>query len=80
MNIVTKGDVKKFLHLLKVGLKSGSRKELKNYTSATTISGTDIPKEYYVSLEFSFTIDPSEIEELIQEDSFDDLVDNILNK
>ncbi len=79
MNIVTKSDVKKFLHLLKAGLKSGERKELKIYTDTKTLDGTNIPIDHYVSLEFRFRVKDEDLEELIREDSYDDLVDKIIN-
>jgi hypothetical protein len=71
MNIITSSDVDKFLKLLKAGLKDGRKKELKEYTSATTFDGTSVVKEYYVSLEFRFMIDREFIDNMFIEDNFD---------
>lgn len=70
MNLITNADVKKFVTLLKAGLANGKRKELKVYTNGDSYDGTDITKNYFVSLEFYFHIDPQIIEALfIEEDA-----------
>lgn len=71
MNIITNADVKTFLTLLKAGLKNGRRKALKNYSMGTPYDGTDIIKEYYVNLEFSFFIDGDVIDQVFAEDDFE---------
>ncbi len=71
MNIITSADVDKFLKLMKAGMQHGREKELKDYTSATTYSGTSVPKEYYVSLEFRFRVDREIIDSVFAEDDFD---------
>jgi hypothetical protein len=71
MNIITNADVKKFLTLVQAGLKNGKKRELKNYTSASTYDGINVVKEYYVSLELSFTVDREIIDTLFAEDDFD---------
>ena len=78
MNIVTKSDTKKFITLVKAGLKNGTSKELKNYSSATKHDGIDVVKEYYVSLQFSFRINPEDIEQLISDDLMDNEIDELL--
>lgn len=77
MNIITTGDVEKFLKLVQAGIKHGKKKELKNYTSASTYDGTNVVKEYYVAVEFSFVVDREIIESLFIEDDFD--VSNKIN-
>lgn len=71
MNITTTADVKKFLTLIKAGLKHGERRELSNYTSATHHEGTSVVKSYYCSLELRFTVDAAIIDELFAEDDID---------
>jgi len=78
MNIITKSDIKKFTRLLKAGLKKGTRKEMKNYSSATMLDGTDVVTGYYVSLEFSFMVDASEIDDILNEDMLDNEIDELL--
>ena len=80
MNIITTSDVKKFLALLKAGLKNGRSKELKTYSSATKHDGIDVAKEYYIHLEFSFSINPDDIDKIISEDLMDNDIDDLLNK
>lgn len=77
MNIITKSDVEKFVKLLRAGLINGKRKELTTYTSATTYDGTEVVKEYYVSLEFKFLVDQDKVEEAFIEDDFN--VNNQIN-
>lgn len=72
MNITTKSDIKKFIALLKVGLKNGTSKEMTNYSSATKYDGIDVVKEYYVALDFRFKIKPEFIDAIV----FNDLMDN----
>lgn len=72
MNVITKSDIKKFLYLLKAGLREGKQKELKTYTSATCVDGTDVPKEYYISLEMNFRINPEAVDRLMAENYFDE--------
>ena len=62
MNIVTQSDVKKFISLLKAGLKAGQRKNMKVHTSTTVFDGTDVPKSHYVNIEFGFIIPHEEVE------------------
>jgi len=71
MNIITSQDVKNFITLLQAGLKHGRRKELKNYSSATPYDSTNVIKEYYVNLEFSFIVDREIIDSFFAEDDFD---------
>lgn len=71
MNIITNADVKKFLTLVQAGIKTGKQKTLKNYTSGSTYDGTNVVKDYYVSLEFSFHVDREIIDSLFAEDDFD---------
>lgn len=71
MNIITKGDVEKFLKLVKAGLKHGKSKEMRNYTASSNFDGTHIAKEYYVNIELSFKIEPEILEKLFAEDDFD---------
>jgi hypothetical protein len=72
MNIITNADVKKFLTLLKAGMKNGRKRELKNYTSATTpYDAAGAAKEYFVSLEFHFFIDGDILGSLFTEEDFD---------
>lgn len=75
MNIITKGDVKKFLALLNSGLTAGKNKELENYSS----SSFENPNEYYVSLKFSFRVDKKQIEEILSQDSVDEEIKDMLN-
>jgi len=77
MNIITTADVEKFLKLVKAGMNHGKRKELKNYTSASTYDGTNVVKEYYVNVEFSFSVDREIIDSLFIDDDFD--VSNKIN-
>jgi hypothetical protein len=71
MNIITNADLKKFLTLVQAGMKHGKKRELNNYTSGLTYDGTNVVKEYYVSLELSFTVDREIIDNLFAEDDFD---------
>jgi len=71
MNIITNADVNKFLTLIKAGMKHGKKRELRNHTSGSTYNGTNVVKEYFVSLEFSFFVDSGIIDELFAEDDFD---------
>jgi len=71
MNIITQADVDKFLILAKAGFLKGQKKELKNYTSANCFDGTNVPKNYYVSIEFSFTVDADVLDNLFNQESFD---------
>lgn len=48
-----------------------SKKKLSNYTSATVYDGTEVVKEYYVNVEFSFRVDREIIENLFLEEDFD---------
>jgi hypothetical protein len=77
MNIITNADVKKFLTLVQAGIKHGKNRNLKNYTSGSTHDGTNVVKEYYVSLELSFRVDREIIDNLFVEDDFD--VSNQIN-
>lgn len=78
MNIVTKSDVNKFLKLVKLGLNHGTAKNLKNYSRATMVDGTNIPKSYYVSLELSFNIDPEHLGQMLFDDSIETEIDDLL--
>tara|TARA_R110000772_G_scaffold46279_7_gene105707 strand:+ start:452 stop:694 length:243 start_codon:yes stop_codon:yes gene_type:complete len=78
MNIITKSDIKKYLALVKAGLKNGTSKELTNYSSSTKHDGTDVVKEYFVSLEFRFMIKPEDIEQIISEDLMDNEIEELL--
>lgn len=70
MNIITNSDVKKFLTLIKAGLKNGNKKELRIHDSASFFDGITVAKSHYVSVEFSFHIDPDKLQELfIEEDA-----------
>jgi hypothetical protein len=71
MNIITNADVKKFLTLVQAGMKHGKKRQLKNYTNGSAYEGTNVVKEYYVSLELSFTVDREIIDNLFTEDDFD---------
>jgi len=79
MNIITKSDKKKFIQLLKMGLKNGIQKNLTTYSASTSHHGTPVVKEYYVSLEFQFLIDPEHIEKLLAEDFIENEIDDLLN-
>lgn len=74
-NIITKGDIKKFLSLLRAGMIHGYNKELKNYSSKSYETGG-----YYVSLEFNFHVNKPIIEDLLSEDAIDEEIKDILNK
>lgn len=71
MNVITKSDVDKFLTLLKAGMKHGRKKELKHYTNGSAYDGTDVVKEYYVSIEFAFHIDREIMDEYFADEDFD---------
>ena len=71
MNIITKGDVKKFLKLVKVGMKYGTNKELKNFSSNLADKNNDGDQKYYVSLDFSFSISKNIIDGVFIDDDFD---------
>lgn len=68
MNIITNADMKKFLMLVQAGIKSGTKRELSNYNSASCYDGTNIAKEYYVNVQFSFLIERDKLEEFFIED------------
>lgn len=74
-NIITKGDIKKFLVLLQAGLLHGYKKELKNYSAKAIETGG-----YYVSLEFRFHVNKPIIEDLLAEDAIDDELKEMLSK
>ena len=78
-SIITKSDIKKFIYLLKEGVKNGKRKDMKIYSSASTLDGTGVATGYYVSLEFSFMIDPEHIEDLLNEDFIENEIDELFN-
>ncbi len=78
MNIVTKSDKKKFIALLKAGLKNGTSQELKIYSSARKYESMDVVKDYYVSLEFKFDIDVEHIDEIVFNDLTDNEIDELL--
>jgi hypothetical protein len=80
MNIVTKSELKRFIELSKIGIKHGRRKEIRNYTSVTTYDGTDVPKEYYISLELRYFCDADEIQDLIEKENFGHDLDDIISK
>jgi len=79
MNIITKSDKKKFIQLLKLGLKNGTQKNMTTYSGTTNHEGTLVVKEYYVSLDFRFLIDPEHIDKLIAEDFIENEIDDLLN-
>lgn len=79
MNIITKSDIKKFIALIKVGLKKGHSKELTIYSDAERHHGTRIPKEYYVSLSLKFRIDPESVEKIVAEDFLDNEIEDLFN-
>ena len=78
MNIITKSDTKKFIALLKAGLKQGTSKELKTYSNASKLGGTDIAMNYYVNLEFSFHITADKINDIVSEDFLSNEIDDLL--
>lgn len=80
MNIITKSDTKKFIALLKIGLKKGERKEMKNWSNVTMFNETDAPEEYYVSLEFNFFINPEDVKNIISNDLMENEIEELLNK
>ncbi len=71
MNIITTSDVKKFLKLLQAGLKQGDKKELKTYTHGTMYDDTPVVREYFVKLDFSFTISREVVDDIFAEEDFD---------
>ena len=77
MTLITNADVKKFLKLVEVGMRNGKKRSLTNYTSATTYDGTNVKKEYYVSLSFSYTVDAKDLDELFVDEDLD--VSNQIN-
>jgi len=79
MNIITKSDTKKFIALLKAGLKKGNSKNLMSYSSSINHDGTPVVKAYYVSLEFQFMIAPEHIDEILSNDLMENEIDDLLN-
>lgn len=79
MNIITKSDTKKFIALLKAGLKNGKLKELRSHSSATNHEGLDVVKSYYISLEFRCRLLPEDIDDILTEDLMDNEIDELLS-
>lgn len=72
MNIITNADVEKFLKLIKAGMQHGEKRELKNYTNASSYyDETSMAKEFYVSVQFSFNIDANIINSLFDKEDLD---------
>ena len=79
-HIYTKSDVRKFIRLLKEGLKHGERKSL----SVSTIGGFDdnlgIEEPIFIRLEFHCHVDPSHLDDLIQLDIAENDIDDIMSE
>ncbi len=65
MDIITNADIKKFLTLVKAGLKDGMDKELEIKTNRNVYKD-----EFHIKVEFSFKIDGCIIDELFVEDYY----------
>lgn len=72
MNIITNSDIKKFLTLVKEGLKKGTSKDLRIHSRGTCSEDSDAATKYYVSVEFSFDISSEYVEEALSEDFITD--------
>lgn len=78
MNIITKGDIKKFVKLLGIGLKNGQSKDMHIYTSATTVDGTNVASEYFVSIELKFKVKTEFVDDMISEDNIESDINDML--
>ena len=78
-NIITTSDRKKFIALLKAGLKHGIRQNLESDSGTDFISGTNAPKMYHIRLHFEFQLEPNHIEALLSEDMTDNEIDDLLS-
>lgn len=78
MNIITRADIKKFIKLMKAGITEGKQKEMKIYSSASNYDGTNVPKEWFCNIEFSFRLAPEIIDAIVEEESVDDEIKDML--
>lgn len=72
MNIITKSDVKKFIALLKAGIKKGFRKEMTSYSSSLNEG------EFFISLTFNFSIKSKDVEHIVSDDAIENEIDELL--
>jgi hypothetical protein len=78
MNLVTKADIKRFLQLLEIGLKEGKIEECRNFVCSNKHDGTDVIKEWFVSLDFTFKCSPEAIHDIVDSDSVDDEIKDMI--
>lgn len=81
MNIITIADIEKFITLTKAGIASGKGREMRIYTAASDIiNGTNVPQNYFISLEFRFTLTADTVDKIFatQDPDIDSKVKDLL--